>query len=778
MTPLDHLPADLRDSASKLAPEHAHTVLDLPPPGSGHNSGLIRVACICYRMGVSPEDTLAHLWEIYEDRGDHKTATRRAVDRAWGLEGVIPADGDADAPPEAREEMLNRFKRTTRAEIVDHSPTSDPDKVTPREFIKALFEDVEIVNIQRTSREHGTLLKCLDLPANLDDYKFLNPSHFKGLTYTDATTGKVMTRCNANVKARKYTLLECDFPPSDPDAEAKAERFNSFLLDLSTFVPLVAIVETGGKSNHGWIDNSLASTDDLNTLKKIAALHFADKQMFVISQIARMPNVSAAKVGRGNQTLIYYDPKPEKREWDIPGFEAFLQKTARLEYFYEAKSKNYYMKTESGRWAAVGRQSLSVHLAKQGFRNTKTAIEAISPADNVISVIEQRKCVEAVMTGASGHHAGYYHDNGCTYLVLKSPQLIKPKKGDWRHIREFLQHAMHSDPLQYPLFLGILSADVRNHRNNGQRRSRQAPYQVPHIVGKGNAGKTIFGTHMLPFFFGGRKAKANPMFDPNGSDFNSEMHQVEILILDDAAVLESGHKYRHTMSEIIKEVSVGGGMDYHSKGADKLAITPWWRLWRMLNDEADTLATLPLLDESVADKWIAFLWSPMPGGSVDMSRPGWFDGWIKGVRAEFPAFIHYLLHEHIILPEHRDPNGRYAIRNYKHPDILSQMKEHSTEHALLHKIDTDLATFDDAPWEGTSRDLYDQLADAGSHSSQRQFSKFCGSPRVLTSQLKTLEEDFPHRVQHSDRAELTPGKKSGTFYWRITTKNTGEEDCF
>ena len=79
---------------------------------------------------------------------------------------------------------------------------------------------------------------------------------------------------------------------------------------------------------------------------------------------------------------------------------------------------------------------------------------------------------------------------------------------------------------------------------------------------------------------------------------------------------------------------------------------------------------------------------------------------------------------------------------------------------------------------GTTRNLYDQLADAGSHSSQRQFSKFCGSPRVLINQLMALEKDFPGRVQHSDRAELTPRKKSGAFYWRITTKNTGEEDCF
>ena len=196
----------------------------------------------------------------------------------------------------------------------------------------------------------------------------------------------------------------------------------------------------------------------------------------------------------------------------------------------------------------------------------------------------------------------------------------------------------------------------------------------------------------------------------------------------------------------------------------------------MLNDEADTLATLPLLDESVADKWIAFLWSPMPGGPVDMS-PGWFDRWIKVVKAELPAFLHYLLHEHIILPEHRDPTGRFAIMNYKNPDIIARMKENSTENALLHKIDTDLVTFDGEPWEGTTADLYEQLGNAGSPNAQRQFNKFCSNPRILAAQLKTLEKDSPHRVQHSERANLTPKKKAGSLYWRIAT-NVNEEDCF
>jgi hypothetical protein len=715
----------------------------------------------------------------------------RAVERAWGNDGAIPLDGNGeeDTAPEPRAEMLARFKRTTREELIAASPDKrDLSTIKPIDFIKGMFDADDIVNIQRTSREHGTLMKVSDLPSDLDEFKFLNPSTFKALTYTDKKTGRTMTRCNANVKERVCELAECDFPSTDPDADANSERFNEMLLTLAKYVPLKAIVDTGGKSGHGWIDASQATPEDIKTLRKLLVMLYADKQMFVKSQIARMPNVSAASKGRGRQTLIYWNPDMGKDDlkWDIAGFEKHIQDAAKLEYFYCSKSKNYYMQTDSGRWSAVNRQSLIAHLARQGYRNTRNENESLSPAENAIAEIELRKSVEAVMTGTSGHHAGYYHDNGITYLVLKSPKIIKPRKGDWSTIRGYLQHGMRADPIQYPLFLGMLSADVKNFRNNGQRRSRQAPYQVPHIVGPGNAGKTVL-TRLLPYLFGGRKAKANPLFDPKGSDFNSEMHQAELLFLDDAAVLESGYKYRHTMSETIKEVSVGGGIDYHGKFGDKLAIQPWWRLWRMMNDDPSTLATLPLMDAGVADKWNMFFWGTLEGGSVEMVG-NWFEPWFQQMVSEVPAFLHYLLHEHVILPEHRDPTGRYAIRNYKNPTLMEMAQADSSENYLMHRIDTEgseviFNDFDsDAPqpWQGTAGDLYDLLSEVGTQSSQRRFTKTCPSPRVLSSQLKILEKSHPHRFQYSGRGDLTPKKIDGNLYWRVSPKkiNVSEEDCF
>jgi hypothetical protein len=156
--------------------------------------------------------------------------------------------------------------------------------------------------------------------------------------------------------------------------------------------------------------------------------------------------------------------------------------------------------------------------------------------------------------------------------------------------------------------------------------------------------------------------------------------------------------------------------------------------------------------------------------------------------SEVPAFLHYLLHEHVILPEHRDPTGRYAIRNYKNPTLMEMAQADSSENYLMHRIDTEASEviFNDfdsdapQPWQGTAGDLYDLLSEVGTQSSQRRFTKTCPSPRVLSSQLKILEKSHPHRFQYSGRGDLTPKKIDGNLYWRVSPKkiNVSEEDCF
>lgn len=801
MESIQFLPAHLQEAASKLPPGQQHTVLDLPDAGDGHNAGLLAVATTCFWMGVSQEDTLAHLRDIYDsDRIDYRTAPARAVNRVWEHEGTVPIDsGDDDGHSNiaAQEELLLRFRRTPANSLVELSPAST--KTEPKDIIKAMFDPHDILNIQFTGFEAGTLVTCDDLPAALTAFKFLNPSTFKKIEGVDVEqpdgSFKRMTRCNANVQSRPYMLLECDFKPDDPNGIAKVERFTTFAMTLAEFAPLVLAVDTGNKSIHFWYDTRKAKPALVAKFFALARLHGADKQLAVKSQIARMPNVPSGGDGRDAQTVLYFDPDHEKcpanDEWDLVGFEKHIQEAKQLDYYYSGKG-TYYMQSNTERWVTVNRLSLSKQLAVQGFRDVKTETEMVSPVDQLIAGFESDKAIEAALTGASGKHAGYYEDNGFNYLVLKSPMLVKPRKGDWSAINAFLRHMFRSNPLQLEIFNGLLSASIKDFRNEGKRESRISPCQALHIAGDNDSGKSFLNKFILPTLFGGRWANAESYFKHNSGEHNSEMFMSELLILDDTSVLGTTHKERKVMTEKIKEITVGSGQGYRGMFQDRITSRPWWRLIRTLNTTPDDLATLPLLEKGAEDKWILLHAESMDGGSVDKTKPNWFEPWKDVIVSQLPAYLHYLLREHKISTEAKDPTGRYAVQSYKDPHLLDSLREDSLESYLLHRIDSEAHPLlftdpfgerENEDWKGTSGQLYDVLAEVGSRSSQMRFSKTCPSPRVLSAQLKMLEKAEPNRFSYSGRGDMTPKKINGNYYWQLVprgvTKDTvSEEDCF
>ena len=799
MESIQFLPAHLRDAASKLPEGQQHTVLELPEQGEGHNAGLLSIATTCYWMGVSPEDTLEHLKDIYNtERVDYRTAPTRAVNRVWEHEGHVPVntDGEGDESVAPQEEMLLRFKRTPTSALVEISPAST--KAAPEDIIKALFDPSDIINIQFTGREAGSLFRCDNLPNSLATYKFLNPSTFKKVEGVDVPQPgggvKRMTRCNDNVKSRPYMVLECDFKPDDPNGPAKVERFTTFAQTMGEYAPLVLVVASGNKSNHCWFDTRTAKPAVVAKFFALARLHGADKQMAVKSQIARMPNVSSSGEGRDAQTVLYYDPDhercPDDDKWDLVGLEKHLLQAKQLEYYY-AGSNKYFMQSNTERWVAINRFSLSKHLAIQGFRDTKLETELVAPVDEIIATFETDKAIEAALAGASGKHAGYYEDNGFNYLVLKSPTLLKPRRGDWSAIDAFFRYMFKSNLTQYEILNGYLSASIKAFRNNGKRQSSITPAQALHLAGDNNSGKSFFGKFILPALFGGRWADAEAYFDPRGSDFNSEMFAAELLILDDTSVLETSHRSRHIMSEKIKGITVGSGESYHGKNNDKVAARPWWRIFRFMNATPEQLATLPLMEKGVEDKWILLHAESMDGGSVDTTNPAWFEPWRDLIVSQLPAYLHYLLREMTIPDDAKDPQGRYAVRSFKSPQLMETMGEDSLETYLLHRVDTEAHSmlftnpFEEgdggtAMWKGTSGQLYDVLSGVGSNTSQRRFTKTCPSPRVLSSQLKVLEKKEPGRVAYSATNGMKPKKIDGSYYWRLTPKNhqPREEDCF
>ena len=789
--PINHLPAELRERAARLDPEKAYTLLGLKEEGTGHNASLLTVAATCYKMGVTFDDTLDHLQAGYSpDRMDYESAPRRAVVRVWEAEGDLGklTDADADSAPDAREEMLIRFRRTPASALVEASPGK---LTTPAaDIIRNLFDEDHIINIQHTALEYGTLVKVSEIESfiekhscRLEDYKFLNPANFKnvgGVPNPLDKDNRVSTRCNENVKARRWMVLEID-----SKEDAAVERFNTFAVAMAEFAPLVLAVDTGNKSIHFWYDATNLKPAIRRGFFNLACLHGADRRMAVKSQIARMPNTSSAGEGRGPQKVLYFDPDRTATPagWDLRGFEGVILENKHLEYFYNGENKTFLTRDNLESWVTLDRTSVRSHLAEKGIRQLPLEGENLSEVEKVINGIQLNKNVEGVFIGASGRHAGLYEENGHRIIVKKSPTFIKARRGKWETIHSFLVGLLGHEDWQLEIFYGWLSDSLKKLRNGGKRCAVWGPCQMLHIIGKGNAGKTLILKDILIPCFADRAAKGDPLFKRFPDMHNPDTFGCELIYLDDSPVLETNYSFRKEFGERIKShvVGIGDGMRGMQQG--RINIRPWWRLVRLMNTEPDILATLPPFDEGIEDKMILLHGEKMKHGPLgkEMLLPGWYDRVSARIKDELPAFIHFLLEEFELPEGLTDEEGRYPTKSFKSEELMAEISQGSPEQYILHRIDTDgrgiftplaMSGIDEEgdeplPWQGSVESLYDALSICGQRVSQTRFSKACPSPRILLSQLRHIEKDYPNRVGYSKRLEDWPNKRHGAEYWVI-----------
>ena len=112
------------------------------------------------------------------------------------------------------------------------------------------------------------------------------------------------SRSNANVLSRPYLVLESDTLPKD--SMCAVFRW----LQEACFWPLRAVIDTGGKSLHGWFDMPPQTwLPDLRVAFEALQL---DPAMFKASQPVRVPGAFRADKDK-YQRLIYYAPPTQPR---------------------------------------------------------------------------------------------------------------------------------------------------------------------------------------------------------------------------------------------------------------------------------------------------------------------------------------------------------------------------------------------------------------------------------------------------------------------------------
>jgi hypothetical protein len=151
-----------------------------------------------------------------------------------------------------------------------------------------------------------------------------------------AKAGHLSAHTLDNTGPRRFLVIECDFClpthgciATHPAAElierltahnlSIADICASVILHLASFLPLVLVVSSGGKSLHGWFYCSEEGETELLEFMRYAVRLGADWRTWLPSQFVRMPDGTRDNGKR--QTVHYFDPRPL---WKPDCADAFL----------------------------------------------------------------------------------------------------------------------------------------------------------------------------------------------------------------------------------------------------------------------------------------------------------------------------------------------------------------------------------------------------------------------------------------------------------------------
>lgn len=427
-----------------------------------------------------------------------------------------------------------------------------------------------------------------------------------------------------------------------------------------------------------------------------------------------------------------------------------------LDAYYDSARKAYLILDADNDWMTVDREAIKHRLALRGYRmrpDSKSG-EIIAPADAAVVRIQQERNV-SYAGPLAGFPRGPRWVNGVKVLITHSPKLIEPKEGEWPLMRivldnQFAPHE-HSPIDQRPYWHAWVKLSLKALREC-LRTGRVSYGQVLIMVGKKGCGKSML-QHRITDMLGGRVAFPFH-FMAGTTPFNREHFANEHQMIED----EQEHKdmkSRVRFGSALKQIAAKTEHPCYGKNRDGQTLTPFWRCTVSANDEPDRLEVLPPFDESLSDKVILLhcrkLPMPMPTGTPEEK-----DAFEDALRAELPAYIHWLDNEFTIPAEIADPN-RYGVKAFMHPHVMTLLGDLLPETRLLALIDHVLFMDGLKEWEGTSEELTRVLYEHDGYKAQAKAllssSGFCG--RLLGQ----LSRSHPDRVKEH--------RTEGTRNWKI-----------
>jgi hypothetical protein len=433
---------------------------------------------------------------------------------------------------------------------------------------------------------------------------------------------------------------------------------------------------------------------------------------------------------------------------------ANLEAVQSLPLFYCSETGKWYGPSGQGGFSRYKDSHAAALVAEHGFNRRLTDDQGNTPADRVLMWLTQNKSV-AYAGPLGGYRAGFYELDCGRILVTESQRLVTPTPGVWPTIQQLIE-TMFADEKYDQLTVFYLWAS-ESFAAFYYRMTHPGPWPFRHcpafgIFGPRHCGKTALIELVLAPLLGNRKG--DPMTFLKEGRFNKDLFGASLLALDDKGA-NAGLAERRQRGEAIKDLLWKPEQRMEGKGADALMLRPFWRMVIAGNDDDAGLQVCPALSPSLEDKLI-LLRARQAAGLPQTKEEN--DLWADAIRKELSAFAVFLLGFRPPVGVILDPRTR--VLNFKHPELVSALREMQPEMKLLELIDG-LGLIDvDAPlWEGTASEFEKAMRERDKEGIlDRLFINATAAGRMLTE----LARITPERIKRTSRG--------GTAFYRIFRK--------
>lgn len=415
---------------------------------------------------------------------------------------------------------------------------------------------------------------------------------------------------------------------------------------------------------------------------------------------------------------------------------------------YFDHSRNKYWLRQGERYVSFNKDDFVLQLNVLGYSRQRSKTGNASAAEKFLAELQLGVTVDFAGEMA-GHRPGFLTFDSKNFLVTGAPKLVTPVKGAWETIKTIAQNLVGDE--QMPYFLGWHACSVR-----ALYSGEHTPGQVLVFAGPAGCGKSLWQTRVITPLLGNRMAKPLQYMN-GGTTFNEDIIRAEHLVLED----ENSNmdlKSRRALGSSIKNFTVNRYQRVHAKGKTAFTAPTWHRVSLSVNDEPENLCILPPQDESLKDKMM-LLHCPevfvYPEGVTSQKELE------ARIAAEVPAFLYYLLEEHVIADDLR--HTRYGIKEYANPTILEAINGLAPETELLKMIDDVMFKEDEGNGARILSATELQGALIGEPSVNHQAKKIFSYPTACGVYLSRLAKSAPTRVvryptsnNRSQRWKLNP----------------------